>query len=329
MTTPVVICDDSSFARNQIARALPQDWEVSLSFAGEGSEALAAIKAGKADVLFLDLNMPGLDGYAVLEAIRREDLPSLVIVISGDIQPESRERVMKLGALAFVKKPVDTEQIVTILRQFGIHHPATAVTRRDNTNFDELDIYKEIANVAMGRAADLLARLLNAFVEMPIPQVRFVEGADLRNLLENAAAREDVSAVCQGFLGWGMGGEILMFFENSGYAELAELLRVDGALDETQRLDLVSDVASLVHGACLRGISEQLDIPFNLSPPLVLGRHQHIAELVRRNAASWTRLLAIEMQFGVERRPVRADLLLLFNEGSLAPLRHRAALLAG
>ena len=329
MTTPVLICDDSSFARNQIARALPQDWDVSLSFAGEGSEALAAIRAGQADVLFLDLNMPGLDGYGVLEAIRRDDLPSLVIVVSGDIQPEARERVMKLGALAFVKKPVEPEQIVAILRQFGIHQPATTVTRRDTAQVDELDIYKEIANVAMGRAADLLARLLNAFVEMPIPQVRFVEGADLRMLLESANARDNVSAVCQGFLGWGMGGEILMFFENTGYAELAELLQVDGELDEAQRLDLLCDVASLVHGACLKGVSEQLDIPFNLSPPLVLGHHQHIAELVRRNAARWTRLLAIEMQFGVEHRPVRADLLLLFNEGSLAPLRHRAALLAG
>lgn len=329
MTTPVLICDDSSFARNQIARALPQDWDVSLSFAGEGSEALAAIKAGKADVLFLDLNMPGLDGFGVLEAIRREDLPTLAIVVSGDVQPESCDRVMKLGALDFVKKPVATEQIVAILRKFGIHNPASAATRTVSARFDELDMYKEIANVAMGRAADLLARLLNAFVEMPVPRVNIVEGADLRMVLEAAAARDDVSAVCQGFIGWGLGGEILLFFENAGFPDLAELLGHAGQPDEAQRHDLLLEVASLVNGACLKGIAEQLELSLSMSSPILLGRQRRIAGLVERNAARWTNLLTIELQFGIERRPVRASMLLLFNEASLAPLRQRATLLAG
>ena len=112
MSTPVVICDDSSFARKQMARALPKDWDVDVTFAGNGEEAVIAIKEGKADVLFLDLTMPILDGYGVLEAIRAEDLPTMVIVVSGDIQPEARDRVKSLGALDFIKKPVTTENLV-------------------------------------------------------------------------------------------------------------------------------------------------------------------------------------------------------------------------
>ncbi|HEY9150158.1 MAG TPA: response regulator, partial [Gammaproteobacteria bacterium] len=93
MGTPVLICDDSSFARKQMARALPADWDIDISFAEHGREAIAAIAAGKADILFLDLNMPVMDGYEVLEAIRAGDLPTLVIVVSGDIQPEAHARV--------------------------------------------------------------------------------------------------------------------------------------------------------------------------------------------------------------------------------------------
>jgi CheY-like chemotaxis protein len=85
MATPVVICDDSSFARKQIARALPAGWDVDITFAGGGREGIAAIQAGKGDILFLDLTMPELDGFAVLEYIRRHDLPTLPIVVSGDI----------------------------------------------------------------------------------------------------------------------------------------------------------------------------------------------------------------------------------------------------
>ena len=78
MTTPLLICDDSNMARKQVARSLPDGWDVDISFATNGFEAIEAIKAGKGDVLFLDLNMPGMDGYEVLQAIVNED--SLVII---------------------------------------------------------------------------------------------------------------------------------------------------------------------------------------------------------------------------------------------------------
>ena len=120
MKTQVLICDDSSFARKQMIKALPDDWEVEVHQAGNGEEALAAIKAGKGDVMFLDLTMPVMDGYQVLEVIKKEDLPSMVIVVSGDIQPEAIERVKRLGALEFIKKPISKDVAKKILTDFGI-----------------------------------------------------------------------------------------------------------------------------------------------------------------------------------------------------------------
>ena len=58
MTTPVLICDDSSFARKQMSRSIPDGWDVDVSFAGNGEEALRLIREGKGDIMFLDLNMP-------------------------------------------------------------------------------------------------------------------------------------------------------------------------------------------------------------------------------------------------------------------------------
>lgn len=121
MSTSVLICDDSSFARKQVQRALPAGWDVSVSFAGNGEEGLAVIREGKGEVVFLDLTMPVLDGYQVLEVIKSEDLPSVVIVISGDVQPEAVSRVKKMGAVEFIKKPVDQAQLVKVLSDFGIY----------------------------------------------------------------------------------------------------------------------------------------------------------------------------------------------------------------
>ena len=121
MSVPLLVVDDSSFARKQVIRALPKDWEVEISQAGNGEEALVQIEQGKGEVVLLDLTMPVMDGFGVLEAIKARDLPAVVIVISGDIQPEAEARVMKLGALAFIKKPLDSAQLSKVLSDFGIH----------------------------------------------------------------------------------------------------------------------------------------------------------------------------------------------------------------
>ena len=123
MATPILICDDSSFARKQMARALPKDWDVEITFAENGQEGVDAIRAGKGEVVFLDLTMPVMDGYGALEIIKKEDLPAMVVVVSGDIQPEAMARVKQLGAMDFIKKPINEEKITLVLTEFGILGP--------------------------------------------------------------------------------------------------------------------------------------------------------------------------------------------------------------
>lgn len=62
-----------------MARSLPDDWEVDITFAVNGEDAMDKLRKGLGSVLFLDLNMPILDGYGVLEAIKKENLPVLTI----------------------------------------------------------------------------------------------------------------------------------------------------------------------------------------------------------------------------------------------------------
>lgn len=121
MTIPLLICDDSNMARKQVARSLPADWEVDITFASNGVEGLHAIRDGKGEIVFLDLTMPELDGYAVLEAVKAEGLKCMIIVISADIQPEARERVLLSGALEFIKKPINSEKLMAVLQQYGLY----------------------------------------------------------------------------------------------------------------------------------------------------------------------------------------------------------------
>jgi CheY-like chemotaxis protein len=103
-----------------LIRALPPEWDVEISQASNGFEALAAYRAGKVDVMFLDLTMPDMDGFQVLETLRKEDLNCLVIVVSADVQDLAQERVKRLGAITFIRKPITSEGLGEVLKQYGI-----------------------------------------------------------------------------------------------------------------------------------------------------------------------------------------------------------------
>lgn len=120
MSIPLLIVDDSRTSRKMIIKSLPPEWDVVISEASNGLEALEAYRAGKGEVMFLDLTMPELDGFGVLEALKREGFKAFVFVISADIQPQSIQRVKSLGAMAFVKKPITAEKMSDTLREFGL-----------------------------------------------------------------------------------------------------------------------------------------------------------------------------------------------------------------
>ncbi len=107
-------------ARKQVMRSLPDGWDVDITYATNGVEGIDAIRQGKGEMVFLDLTMPEMDGYEVLELVKQEQHKSVIIVISGDIQPEARERVIKLGGLEFIKKPINKEKLSDVLTTYGL-----------------------------------------------------------------------------------------------------------------------------------------------------------------------------------------------------------------
>jgi len=321
MTTEVLICDDSSFARKQLARSLPAEWDVNLNFAVDGADAIFHLHTGKGEVLFLDLNMPVMDGYEVLQYIKSNNIETVVIVVSGDIQEEATKRVNELGAIAFLKKPTNSDQIAEVLEQFGLCSITSNKTKDVDIEVNELDMIGEVANIAMGRAADLLSKLLGHFVKMPLPSVNMLELGELQMALGQIDSDSKLSAVCQGFIGSGIAGEALLIFNDSSYSDIAELMKYDEQLDEAAQIEMLMDISNIMIGACLKGVADQLDIHFSQSHPIVLGQHISVDNLLSKSAITWKKILTIEMGFSIEGCKIDADLLLVFTEDSLQSLK--------
>ncbi|MCW3171349.1 response regulator [Shewanella subflava] len=325
MTIPVLICDDSALARKQMARTLPKDWDVEVTFATNGAEGLDAIRAGKGEIVFLDLNMPVMDGYEVLETVQQQDLPALIIVVSGDIQIKAHERVKALGALDFIQKPVSADAISNILQEYGILTLTQGVEAdaQPMVKVDLRDACQEIANVAMGRAADLLAKLLDVFVVLPIPNVNVLEVSELTMALKATEESSTISALCQGFIGAGVAGEALLLFHDSSFADMAKLMKINSTEETHSEVEVLIDTGNVLIGAFLSGISEQLDMKFSQSHPVVLGQHCTVNDLIHASSEKWHRTLAMEINYRIEDYNIQCDLLLLFTEDSIPTLNFK------
>lgn len=322
---PLLVCDDSNMARKQLIRALPPEWPVSLSQANNGEEALALIRQGLGPVMLLDLTMPVLDGYQTLAALRAEGLSSKVIVVSGDVQEEAVRRVRELGALAFIKKPADPEILRQTLIDLKLFDPqATPAAQAQAAALSELkvsfrDALREVSNVAMGRAAALLAKVLGVFVQLPVPQVNIFEVSELHMTLLDAQRGERFSAICQGFIGEAIAGEALLLFHDSEVDDMARLLGWQPE-NEAQTSEMLLDLASILTGACLAGVAEQLDLRFSQGHPQLLGQHASLDQLIQVNRQRWRKTLAVEISYSLEGHAIHFDLLLLFTEDSIKRL---------
>ena len=99
----VLVIDDEPNVRTLLDMLLrPKGYEVML--ADNGWTGLRLYRQEHPDVILLDLQMPKLDGMAVLKQIRSVDLKQPVIVLTGDTSPETERQVRALGASEFIVK---------------------------------------------------------------------------------------------------------------------------------------------------------------------------------------------------------------------------------
>lgn len=182
---------------------------------------------------------------------------------------------------------------------------------------DYRDCLQEVTNVAMGQAADRLARLLDTFVVLSIPHIEILSPADIAMALNSINGGDRVSGVCQGFIGGGIAGEAILLFNDTSFTDLARLLKYDQELDQQAERELLMDTTNVLFGACLRGIAEQIDMTFSFGPPMVLGQHQRLEDLFNPKNATWHQALVTEINYKLEGYNVNCDLLLILTEDSI------------
>ena len=123
--TRVLIVDDSGTMRSIVRKILSASrFALDIHEAAEGIAALNQLRGGNFGIVFLDYNMPGLNGFETLSEIKRESPNVSVVMMTSTVDNAIADRARAAGALAFLKKPFYPADIDAMLeRYYGLHAP--------------------------------------------------------------------------------------------------------------------------------------------------------------------------------------------------------------
>lgn len=107
--------DDSSFSRTQIRKILIKAGHTVLE-ADSGISALALLQSQTPDLIISDILMPAMDGIQFLTALKEQDNSIPVIMLTADIQDDTKKTCFNLGARNLLNKPPKEEDLLTALQ---------------------------------------------------------------------------------------------------------------------------------------------------------------------------------------------------------------------
>jgi two-component system, NtrC family, nitrogen regulation response regulator NtrX len=111
----LLVVDDEPNIRSSLEGIL-QDEGYEVASAGSAEEALSFVQKGPPDLVLLDIWLPGMDGIAALERMKRLVPDLAVVMISGHGSIEAAVKAIKLGAYDFIEKPLSLERVILVVR---------------------------------------------------------------------------------------------------------------------------------------------------------------------------------------------------------------------
>ncbi len=166
----VLIIDDERPSRRKIRRFLESELDIEIvGEAGDGREAIAIIQSEKPDLMFLDVQMPGLDGFGVIDAIDAQPMPQVVFVTAHD---QFALRAFEVHALDYLLKPFDLERFRKVLSRARVQ-----LQRNKTDDMDKMSkLLKEIRETER-YAERLLINAEDRAFFLQVDRINWIEAA--------------------------------------------------------------------------------------------------------------------------------------------------------
>jgi DNA-binding NtrC family response regulator len=143
--TKILVVDDEEVVRLSHIRTLASI-HCNVEVVRDGPEALRVMEQRPADVVLLDLRMPGMDGMAVLKEIKQRWPETEVVVITGYPTVETAKEAVRLGAFDYLAKPVGPDEVINVAngamtqKKWALHRDKTESEKGIGSRADSVGI---------------------------------------------------------------------------------------------------------------------------------------------------------------------------------------------
>ena len=132
----VLIAEDEALIRMDLREMLEEEGHEVVGEARDGAEALALARAVRPDVVFMDINMPNVDGIEAADAISSESIAPVVMVTAFS-QASLVEEAARAGAMGYVVKPFSRSDIIPAMQVAVSRYAEVALLAREVSDLTE------------------------------------------------------------------------------------------------------------------------------------------------------------------------------------------------
>ena len=118
MSKRILIVDDSEMTRRLISTAIRRFGDIEYEEARDGFEAIQKLAAKEFNLLFVDINMPNINGLELIDYCKQSEhyqqIP--IVIISTEDSLRDQEKGLALGAAGFLMKPIQLDRLVEVIK---------------------------------------------------------------------------------------------------------------------------------------------------------------------------------------------------------------------
>jgi len=252
-----------------------------------------------------------MDGYDVLTALPVKHYPTRIVVVSGDVQQEAKQRCRLLGAEDFIEKPFKPEQIESAMAGFSVKAQPVKASYAEPI-IDPDSKFRELTNIALGKCAAVISDSVGDFINMPLPTVGTLEASDIKMTVHDVLYRDSVNAVTQRFTGAGIHGESLVAIHGKEYKKVGE--RLGYPSKDTSSNEALLNISNLLVSTYLRALADLITVSFTLRQPVLINSYEK--ELLSQQQITQP-AFTVEFSYSAENMDFQCDILLLIDMESV------------
>lgn len=305
----ILVIEDSEYQRKLIKKVL-EKMNYEIAEAANGREGLKMLEWLQPDCILLDLVMPEVNGWEVLQTLKDREILIPVVVFTADIQDISRQKCEQLGVKAYVNKPIAKK---ALLEAFEVVF-SDQETEKYYLTSRQLQSLKNVINLGMEKAAVVLNTILQSSIGLHVPIIKVFSNQEIEQELKrlNNNASDGIQLNFKGTFS----GCASLIFSTDSIAKIISVLTHEDISDDLNSIktSALTEVGNIVINNIMGTIVNLLKLHIHYSVPAF--QKGIVDTLLTHSAQQQCVILLANTQFSVDKLNVDGNIVILFEIGS-------------